>query len=78
MTEYVARPGSWPAPNGVQHPVDLDGPAAPPVEGVESGTWQYRIDALADLDGRPLAEHADVYDALHADLKRRLGEVDIH
>ncbi len=41
-------------------------------------SWTERITDLAHLAGRPLADHADTYDALHADLKRRLGEVDGH
>ncbi|MCW2497134.1 hypothetical protein [Jatrophihabitans sp.] len=35
-----------------------------------------RLGVLAELDGRPLAEHADVYQQLHAELQATLAEID--
>lgn len=35
-----------------------------------------RLAALDELDSRSLAEHADVYQALHADLQAALAEID--
>ena len=35
-----------------------------------------RLAVLTSLDGRPLDEHADVYQQLHADLQATLAEID--
>ncbi|HJQ42156.1 MAG TPA: hypothetical protein VJ831_03650 [Jatrophihabitantaceae bacterium] len=35
-----------------------------------------KLDALADLDGRPLAEHAEIYQQLHAELQQSLAEIE--
>lgn len=35
-----------------------------------------RLDLLDSLDTRPLHEHADVYQQLHADLQAALAEID--
>lgn len=49
--------------------------AAPsPAEVVARVTGQ--LSALDSLADRPLAEHADVYQQLHAGLQAALGEVD--
>ena len=55
-----------------------DTPASTPEPEPAGSPWAERIAAVDGLSGRPLAEHADAYDALHIDLKRRLGEVDGH
>lgn len=60
------------ADDAAEHPVGAPTPSRP------TGSWDQRIAALTALDDRPLTEHADAYDALHNDLKRRLGEVDGH
>ena len=35
-----------------------------------------RLSVLDELDSRPLAEHPDVYQQLHADLQATLAEID--
>jgi hypothetical protein len=35
-----------------------------------------RLDVLDGLSGRPLHEHAEVYQVLHADLQAALAEID--
>lgn len=35
-----------------------------------------RLEVLTTLDGRPLDEHADVYQQLHAELQATLAEID--
>jgi hypothetical protein len=35
-----------------------------------------RLEVLSTLDGRPLDEHADVYQQLHAELQATLAEID--
>jgi hypothetical protein len=48
--------------------------AAPLVNEID--TLPGRLDVLAGLSSRPLHEHADVYQVLHADLQAALAEID--
>lgn len=43
---------------------------------IASATVSNRLAELDDLTRRPLAQHAEVYQALHADLQAALAEID--
>jgi hypothetical protein len=53
---------------------DGAGTAAP--ADAASATVSNRLADLDDLGRRPLAEHAEIYQALHADLQAALAEID--
>jgi hypothetical protein len=61
------RPGPGPArfANGAA------GATRPPHEAARPAA-----DAFPDLEGRPVAEHVDVFEAEHARLERELGTID--
>jgi hypothetical protein len=50
-------------------------PAVPADSDVRASLGR-KLAVLEDLDGRPLAEHADVYQQLHAELQGTLAEID--
>lgn len=54
------------------------GSAAPEsaAEAAGAETAQARIAALEELSARPLAEHPEAYERLHADLRAALAEID--
>ena len=58
------RPGPGPVPAEPSVRSDPDDAAT----GIE--------DPFADLQGRPVAEHVDVFEAEHARLERELGTID--
>ena len=52
-------------------------PAAPaPVASDVAAELQQRLSVLDGLEQRPLSEHPDVYQQLHADLQATLAEID--
>jgi 3-deoxy-D-arabino-heptulosonate 7-phosphate (DAHP) synthase len=59
----------------VEPAIDAD-VAADADPGVEPAVDPDVAAALADLEHRPLAEHAEVYTELHAQLQRTLAEID--
>jgi hypothetical protein len=48
-------------------------PAAPPAGPADDATGQ---DRFADLDGRPVAEHVEVFETEHDRLQSELGTID--
>jgi hypothetical protein len=48
-------------------------PAAPPAGPADDATSQ---DRFADLDGRPVAEHVEVFETEHDRLQSELGTID--
>ena len=61
-----------PSPSG-----QLDAEAAPVDDAAEqSATVTGHLEALADLDGRPLAEHAEIYQRLHTELQQALADIE--
>lgn len=75
----ATRPGSVNAvtssfePSGTapDSAADAASAAAPSNEG-----WQQRLAALDDVDARPLAEHVEIYQGLHAELQAALTDID--
>jgi hypothetical protein len=51
-------------------------PAEPSVPSDPRGAATETEDPFADLEGRPVAEHVDVFEAEHARLERELGTID--
>jgi hypothetical protein len=57
-------------------------PPAPPAQSTEhsadpAAQVAARLDVLVDLGDRPLAEHAEVYQQLHADLQKALADIEL-
>lgn len=66
----VAEPSNAPAADVPNAPTDVpDLPADATREAADA-------DVLAHLADRPLAEHAEVFEELHARLQRTLAEID--
>jgi hypothetical protein len=56
----------------VPEPGNPAGTSAPVTTGIAS--IDTVLDLVAGLDGRPLAEHAPVFEAAHAELRRTLDD----
>lgn len=60
-------------------PAEQAEPSGPTEPGIDSGPAQRitsHLGALDTLDSRPLAEHADVFHRVHAELQAALAEID--
>jgi hypothetical protein len=57
-------------------PVPGPVPAEPSAGSNPGDAATGKEDAFADLEGRPVAEHVDVFEAEHARLERELGTID--
>ena len=64
------------APRPVPGPVrPVPGPVAPPADRPVYGESAGR-DRFAELDGRPVAEHVDIFEDEHDRLQSELGTID--
>jgi hypothetical protein len=73
---------SSPDEPAVRHDENADEPAPsadispPPARQSATDRIAAQLEALDTLPGRPLTEHADVYQQVHAELQAALGEID--
>lgn len=72
------RPGPRPASPGTVPGVARPGETRPAAAGLSDSPVESSdlVQRARNLRGRPLAEHADTYDEIHAELHRSLAGID--